>query len=60
MSIKEIGWICPACGKGNAPFALKCGHCKDFSSSPYTGNKNHVKLSQCNCPGMCVFHTKIG
>ena len=21
------GWKCPVCGKGNAPFALTCGHC---------------------------------
>ena len=23
----QIGWICPACGNGNAPMALKCYHC---------------------------------
>jgi uncharacterized OB-fold protein len=21
------GWLCPACGKGNAPGAVTCGHC---------------------------------
>jgi len=21
------GWICPACGMGNAPTTRKCGHC---------------------------------
>ena len=24
----QQGWQCPVCHKGNAPFALKCGHCK--------------------------------
>ena len=23
----NIGWQCPVCGCGNAPFAMKCGHC---------------------------------
>ena len=22
------GWKCPVCEKGNAPFAIKCGHCE--------------------------------
>ncbi len=25
---KNRGWLCPACGCGNAPWASKCGHCK--------------------------------
>ena len=28
-----IGWLCPACGKGNAPDAKACGHCADKSAS---------------------------
>ena len=24
---KPLGWICPACGCGNAAWASKCGHC---------------------------------
>lgn len=24
----KTGWKCPVCGLGNAPAALKCGHCK--------------------------------
>lgn len=24
----KAGWICPVCGRGNAPFALRCGHCR--------------------------------
>ena len=24
---KQIGWQCPACGCGNAPWAAKCWHC---------------------------------
>ena len=24
---KQYGWICPACGRGNAPWAAKCWHC---------------------------------
>ena len=27
------GWICPACGCGNAPWASKCGHCKPQSTT---------------------------
>jgi len=23
----RTGWECPVCHKGNAPFAIKCGHC---------------------------------
>ncbi len=23
------GWTCPVCKMGNAPFAMKCGHCDD-------------------------------
>ena len=23
------GWVCPVCGKGNAPHADRCGHCAD-------------------------------
>ena len=23
-----IGWICPVCGKGNAPFAYSCENCE--------------------------------
>jgi hypothetical protein len=23
-----VGWACPVCGMGNAPFAMKCGHCR--------------------------------
>ena len=23
----HTGWLCPACGKGNAPDAMTCGHC---------------------------------
>lgn len=23
----KTGWRCPVCGCGNAPFAMKCGHC---------------------------------
>jgi len=26
-SKNEKGWECPVCHKGNAPFAIKCGHC---------------------------------
>lgn len=22
-----VGWLCPACGKGNAPDVKTCGHC---------------------------------
>lgn len=29
VSPARIGWKCPVCGTGNAPFALKCGHCDD-------------------------------
>ena len=24
---KPTGWICPACERGNAPWAAKCWHC---------------------------------
>ncbi len=24
---KQYGWICPACGCGNAPYSTRCGHC---------------------------------
>lgn len=30
----QTGWECPVCHKGNAPFALKCGHCAASSASP--------------------------
>jgi uncharacterized OB-fold protein len=23
----KMGWICPVCGRGNAPMALGCYHC---------------------------------
>jgi hypothetical protein len=23
----RLGWLCPACGKGNAPFTRGCVHC---------------------------------
>ena len=43
-----VGWICPVCGLGNAPQALKCGHCKPqsvpFEKSPeYIAVVNKVK-----------------
>ena len=28
---KKIGWICPVCGLGNAPMALKCYHCPQIT-----------------------------
>jgi hypothetical protein len=28
MAKKQEGWACPVCGKGNAPWAAKCGHCE--------------------------------
>ncbi len=27
MGKPPIGWLCPACHKGNAPDAKTCGHC---------------------------------
>lgn len=27
MPPKQYGWICPACGCGNASWASRCGHC---------------------------------
>ena len=24
----QKGWLCPACGKGNAPWNPTCGHCR--------------------------------
>ena len=30
------GWRCPACGKGNAPHADRCGHCADVPVTGYT------------------------
>ena len=26
------GWRCPVCQKGNAPHAIKCGHCADATT----------------------------
>lgn len=26
-STPAVGWICPACGCGNAGWSSKCGHC---------------------------------
>jgi len=23
-----VGWQCPTCGKGNAPWSATCGHCR--------------------------------
>ena len=33
--IKRVGWECPVCHKGNAPFASKCGHCAGASIHDY-------------------------
>lgn len=30
-------WICPACGKGNGPAALTCGHCATREPMDTTG-----------------------
>ncbi len=46
------GWICPVCGKGNAPFSMKCGHCAD------TKNCKHQYIKQENiAPGGEVLNT---
>ena len=36
----QVGWKCPVCGLGNAPFATSCGHCRrsGVTAEP-TGNQ---------------------
>ena len=58
MNKNSIGWKCPVCGKGNSPFALKCGHCPNIEAGPPWTDKN--RIDGCNCPDFCRFHTKIG
>jgi len=39
QSPPPTGWICPVCHKGNAPHAMKCGHCAGVTvgQKPWTG-----------------------
>lgn len=30
-----VGWKCPVCGKGNAPWAVACHHCIDTTGQPF-------------------------
>ena len=42
-----IGWKCPACGKGNAPSATKCGHCADQFKFPVARHHWEAGLWPC-------------
>ena len=50
MPIPRVGWLCPACNKGNAPDAKMCGHCTSremqvvevVSDTSMSGKINHV------------------
>ncbi len=44
--MEKVGWVCPVCGKGNAPWMPTCGHCVanknnngEHASSPQSANK---------------------
>jgi len=38
-----IGWKCPVCGLGNAPFTDKCQHCKPEIHYEWAGNAGESK-----------------
>lgn len=33
--ITPLGWKCPVCEKGNAPWAATCGHCRRNKAPTY-------------------------
>lgn len=40
----QQGWACPVCQKGNAPTAMKCGHCAD-AVFKFTEPGNYVETT---------------
>jgi len=51
----NTGWQCPVCGCGNAPFAMKCGHCVPKENNKSNFNMVSVKdkvdkLNNTNAP----------
>ncbi len=44
--MRNDGWRCPVCKKGNAPHATKCGHCAEADTKPQTAVKTYNILQE--------------
>lgn len=42
----KYGWVCPACGCGNAPMAMKCYHCPKIEYSQKDGSSLDIKINE--------------
>ena len=48
--MRNVGWVCPKCGRVYAPFVGECGHCMKQAYASELANKEKDR-SECNCGG---------